>query len=148
MPGLKRVAEQGGIEADFIKEFPKATSQIEHRFQSGSDLIQALIKEVFTHYDTEGHDFSQYDNDGDGVIDYLSIIWTGAHGEWAEFWWGYQTSFYNDNFEVDGVRIGTYSWQWENYDWPGEFSPEVIIHETGHALDGPRGSGASIHRRR
>ena len=46
MPGLKRVAEQGGIEADFIKEFPKATSQIEHRFQSGSDLIQALIKEV------------------------------------------------------------------------------------------------------
>ncbi len=32
---------------------------------------QALIKEAFTHYDTEGHDFSQYDNDGDGVIDYL-----------------------------------------------------------------------------
>ena len=98
---------------------------------------QALIKEVFTYYDTEGHDFSQYDNDGDGVIDYLVIVWTGAHGEWASFWWGYQTSFWNDDFEVDGVRIGTYSWQWENYDWPGEFSPEVVIHETGHALGLP-----------
>jgi len=98
---------------------------------------QALIKEVFTHYDSEGHDFSQYDNDGDGVIDYLVIVWTGAHGEWASFWWGYQTSFWNDDFEVDGVRIGTYSWQWENYDWPGEFSPEVVIHETGHALGLP-----------
>jgi len=98
---------------------------------------QALIKEVFNHYDQEGHDFSQYDNDGDGVIDYLVIVWTGAHGEWADFWWGYQTSFYNDNFTVDGVRIGTYSWQWENYNWPGEFTPEVVIHETGHALGLP-----------
>ena len=98
---------------------------------------QALIKEVFSHYDTEGHDFSQYDNDGDGVIDYLVIVWTGAHGEWASFWWGYQTSFWNDDFEVDGVRIGTYSWQWENYTWPGEFLPEVVIHETGHALGLP-----------
>jgi len=64
---------------------------------------QTLIKEVMTHYDTEGHDFSQYDNDGDGYIDYLAVVWTGAHGEWAEFWWGYQTSFWNDNFTVDGV---------------------------------------------
>jgi len=46
IPGLKRVVEQGGIEADFIKEFPKSASHIEHRFQAGSDLIQGLIKEV------------------------------------------------------------------------------------------------------
>lgn len=98
---------------------------------------QNLIKEVINYYDDEGHDFSQYDNDGDGVIDYLAVVWTGAHGEWAEFWWGYQTSFWNDNFTVDGVRIGTYSWQWENYAWPGEFTPNVLIHETGHALGLP-----------
>ncbi len=98
---------------------------------------QSLIKEVIAHFDGEGHDFARYDNDGDGVIDYLAVVWTGPHGEWAEFWWGYQTSFWNDDFTVDGVRIGTYSWQWENYDWPGEFSPEVLIHETGHALGLP-----------
>jgi M6 family metalloprotease-like protein len=98
---------------------------------------QSLIKEVISHFDLEGHDFARYDNDGDGFIDYLAVVWTGPHGEWAEFWWGYQTSFWNDGFTVDGVRIGTYSWQWENYTWPGEFSPEVLIHETGHALGLP-----------
>ena len=46
LPGLQSVVEAGGIEADFIKEFPKVATQIEHRFQSGSDLIGALVKEV------------------------------------------------------------------------------------------------------
>jgi M6 family metalloprotease-like protein len=137
LTGFYRRASYGELEITgstlgwYTTDYPRSD------VQESSLGRQALIKEAFTHYDAEGHDFSQYDNDGDGVIDYLVIVWTGVHGEWAEFWWGYQTSFRNDNFEVDGVRIGTYSWQWENYDWPGEFSPEVVIHETGHALGLP-----------
>lgn len=46
IPQLKKIAEEGGIEADFIKEFPKATAHIEHRFQSGGELLQGLINEV------------------------------------------------------------------------------------------------------
>ncbi|HYA48903.1 MAG TPA: hypothetical protein VEG35_04305, partial [Burkholderiales bacterium] len=66
---------------------------------------QALIEEALTYYDQQGHDFSQYDNDGDGAIDYFCVFWTGPHGEWASFWWGYDTGFYDSSFRLDGKRL-------------------------------------------
>ncbi|MCU0276683.1 MAG: M6 family metalloprotease domain-containing protein, partial [Acidobacteria bacterium] len=99
---------------------------------------QALIKEALNYYNGLGHDFSQYDNDGDGAIDYLAVVWAGAHGAWASFWWGYQTSFSDGSYLLDGKRLSSYSWQWESYTYPsGSFSPSVLIHETGHALGLP-----------
>jgi M6 family metalloprotease-like protein len=99
---------------------------------------QNLIKEALNYYDAQGHDFSQYDNDGDGAIDYFCVFWTGPHGEWAEFWWGYYTWFSDSSFRLDGKRLTNYSWQWELVNYPsGTFGPSVIIHETGHALGVP-----------
>ena len=49
-------------------------------------------------------------------------------GEWASFWWGYQTYDDDGGFRVDGVRMGNFSWQWESDDFPGPFSPVVAIH--------------------
>lgn len=99
---------------------------------------QNLIKEALNFYNTQGHDFSQYDNDGDGVIDYFCVFWAGPHGEWAEFWWGYYTWFSDSSYRLDGKRLTNYSWQWELYNYPsGTFGPSTIIHETGHALGVP-----------
>jgi M6 family metalloprotease-like protein len=99
---------------------------------------QNLIKEALNYYNSQGHDFSQYDNDGDGAIDYFCVFWTGPHGEWAEFWWGYYTWFSDSTFRLDGKRLTNYSWQWELYNYPnGTFGPSTIVHETGHALGLP-----------
>lgn len=46
MPDFQRVAKDGGIEAEFIQDFPKAAAHIESRFQSGAEILQGLIVEV------------------------------------------------------------------------------------------------------
>jgi M6 family metalloprotease-like protein len=96
-----------------------------------------LIKEVLTHFDAQGHDFKQYDNNGDGVIDYFMVIWAGPDTGWSSFWWGYQTSFIDGGYTLDGVRLGKYSWQWESNPIGSGFDTQVVIHETGHALGVP-----------
>jgi M6 family metalloprotease-like protein len=98
-----------------------------------------LIKEVMNYYDSQGHDFTQYDNNNDGVIDYFAVFWTGPPGEWASVWWGWQWNFvYLDNtFTIDGKKLGDFSWQWEASPVGSSFNPRVVIHETGHALGLP-----------
>ena len=96
-----------------------------------------LIKEALNYYNSTGHDFTQYDNDGDGDIDYLIIIWTGPNNGWANFWWGYYTGFSDGSYTIDGKTIDRISWQWESNPIGGIFNPRVVIHETGHALGVP-----------
>jgi M6 family metalloprotease-like protein len=98
---------------------------------------EALIEEALSSFDA-GHDFAQYDNDGDGYIDYFLVIWTGPHTGWGSLWWAWYTYGFGDSsFTVDGKRLGGYSWQWESNPVGRAFNPGPAIHETGHALGLP-----------
>jgi M6 family metalloprotease-like protein len=133
---LRSSYDQLTIEGDVLGWYqaPYARSTVA---ETGTGRMN-LIKEALSYYDAQGHDFSQYDNDGDGAIDYLCVFWTGPHGEWASFWWGYYTWFSDASYRLDGKRLTNYSWQWELYSYPsGTFTPSTIIHETGHALGVP-----------
>ncbi len=96
---------------------------------------RVVMQEVIEHFDPV-HDFSQYDNNHDGKVDYFAIIWSGPDNGWGNFWWGYQWRLAQP-IVADGVQFAAFSWQWESRPVGSAFEAETVIHETGHALGLP-----------
>jgi M6 family metalloprotease-like protein len=123
-----------GVTCDwYIAPYPKSS------VPQTSDGQANLIKEALNHCKQQGYNFSQFDNDGDGDIDYFMVIWSGPYGAWSSFWWGYQTRWWDSSYTIDGKRLSSFSWQMYDWDWSAQnvFNPSVVIHETGHALGLP-----------
>jgi len=93
-----------------------------------------LAKECLDALDGE-IDYSQYDNDKDGDIDTLYLVWAGS--DFNQFWWGMFIGGRSiedwDGLFLDSIVFSPYSWQ--GSDQP--FSPGTINHETGHLLGLP-----------
>lgn len=86
-------------------------------------------------------DFSQYDNDGDGYIDALNVIYSGERGNWSTFWWAYKWQFFSPASQrtfFDGKRLSTFTFQsLDTRANNSDFDPQTLIHETGHLLGLP-----------
>jgi len=84
-------------------------------------------------------DFSDYDNDNDGVVDGILLIHTGPGAEMT----GLNTDIWSHQWVVnaytvlDGVRISSYSIQPEYWFDPGDMTCGVYCHEFGHILGLP-----------
>ncbi len=98
--------------------------------------LENLIMEILRYYE-EKVDFSQYDKNGDSVMDSLVIsVPTGGD---ADFWWGSQhTWFWNRRFQVDGLRISGYIVNDEQpYKAEKQYYLGTLEHELGHCMGLP-----------
>jgi M6 family metalloprotease-like protein len=104
--------------------------------QANFDVVKAAMQSL-----DASEDFAQYDNDGDGYIDAINVLWTGPTGAWASFWWGYRWSFYVGDAAsttFDGKKLRGFTWQkMETRNNNTDFNPTTLIHETGHILGLP-----------
>lgn len=107
----------------------------------GNDLHpEEMVIESIKKLDPEV-DFSVYDNDGDGMLDNVFVIYAGqgeasygnANTVWPHSW---NLSYTNKSFMVDGVQVDSYGcsneWERNTPDGVGTF-----IHEFSHVMGLP-----------
>ncbi len=79
-------------------------------------------------------DYTPYDNDQDGDIDTVYLIWAGS--EYNKFWWAIcHSGLYTDHW--DGLTLDTFVWVPYSWEPDGSYCPLVTNHETGHLLGLP-----------
>ncbi|MFW6222791.1 MAG: M6 family metalloprotease domain-containing protein [Bacteroidota bacterium] len=97
---------------------------------------QKLVEDVIDLADSTV-DFSIYDNDQDGTVDFLLVVHTGTGAEFSgtqEAIWSHMWSITPQN--RDGVQIRKYSMQPEYWLEPNDMTIGVYCHELGHLIFG------------
>lgn len=105
---------------------------------------QKLAEEAAVIADSLGVDFSQYDNNGDGKVDFLWVIHAGMGGEtgagvnsiWSHVW-TVRTAAMGGHDAFDGVRVSYYAIVPELYGAKTPTRIGVICHEGGHTMGLP-----------
>jgi len=89
-------------------------------------------------------DFSQYDNDGDGIVDFVYAIYAGygeSYGAGEKYIWPHMSSLVSrgQNVELDGVKLDHYACSCELKYTSGTTLEGIgsFTHEFGHVLGLP-----------
>ena len=129
------------INTDVEGWYTAVNNRAYYGYQGGTNwqASRELVKEAVDAAEAAGVDFSQYDNDGDGVVDQIMVIHSGngreASGDDDDIW-SHKSSLGSLAVTYDGVEINAYIIQPERYS--GSIANiGVFCHEFGHALGLP-----------
>lgn len=111
---------------------------------SGSDSnVGAMIKEACELADQNGADFTLYDNDNDGYVDFVYVLYAGegeADGGGANTIWphNYKLNYWGKYCSVDGKQINNYACSNEINHYGGSYTGiGTFCHEFSHVIGLP-----------
>jgi len=115
---------------------PQARAEEQARLDNAA--IFSMVSEAMMAADS-AQDFAQFDNDNDGDIDLVTILYSGDPGSWGSFWWAYRWEFFTSaalTKTFDGKRAKQFVFQFVSKRGSGgaDFDPTTLMHEMGHAF--------------
>jgi len=116
---------------------------MDEKWDLENKTLLAMYQEALTAL-AATEDLTPYDNDSDGFIDSITMLYTGPHpnSNWGTFWWAYHWDFYDPETgptfgSKNNMRLKGFIFAPIDVGPPGEFKPAVLLHEVGHALGLP-----------
>lgn len=128
------------LSTDVFGWYVAANNYLYYGEDNGDNVARELVAEAVDAAEAAGVDFSQYDNDGDGYVDGITVVHSGPgaeEGAQTEYIWSHRWSlgtFYSRSY--DGVIINSYNICPETRSW-GMTGVGVFCHEFGHILGLP-----------
>lgn len=110
---------------------PDGYSTDSERTQREHDLLERAVLAIADEVPTD----LVIDSDGDGYVDNIVFLISGAPGAWASLLWPHRWSLYSKNVVINRKRVYDY-----NFDLTGTttyFTVGVIAHEFFHTLGAP-----------
>ncbi|MBI5835052.1 MAG: M6 family metalloprotease domain-containing protein, partial [Armatimonadetes bacterium] len=104
--------------------FRASQTKAYYEANNGAGLLREIILAADPYID-----YSQFDENADGVIEHLIIIWAGPDTGWGTFFWPHASGI--NVATADGVRTGGYNFVQE------DFPMGTYAHEMGHNLGLP-----------
>lgn len=133
-----------GVNGNAVGWYVATNPRVYYEYGDGDNWTAAaeLTREAILAADADGLDFSQYDNDGDGVVDGVFVIHGGPAAEngYNGYPWSHAWSLEGAGLSAvytDGVKISGYSMEPEKHGPTAMVRIGVFCHEYGHMIGLP-----------
>lgn len=122
--------------------FDITTQDAQKGYDKDNTYVQKILFAALERLDDAGFDFSPYDQNGDGILDAVWLVYSASYSTTSDFYWAF-TTWTTEEKNYGGYVPSSYSWASVDFLEKGRYKPyfsalngdaHTYIHETGHLL--------------